>query len=539
MKKLKLISLILILLSAMGLLTACAFSFNVTYSLSGVKTEIVYTKELSSEASGTVTMHSGDLFCTENDELYKVYNLSSDQYVKETSSNNEVILLTVGNFDYIVIKEKSDGVVSSVSGFNSDGEQISSFTYYTDVQINTKFDIIEISYTKNEVSIYEYLRVKGNGIVEKTFKKGFFSISGSKWVDFDNIKWHSDHYYYALTNSGISAYDQTSGKLITEMHRPTYAIEANFGVLADGGVFMQYVKEASSDDKDYSFYQPNTYTKYTIIFAKKNIETGELAEYTFDYYITAIINDITVKDHFDGKYNTLSEMGISSTVNNIVFGYRISSKRIDFSTENLCYALLDNNYNLTDGSKNIDNQYLNLMPLSNKAFQAIDFKGQSYLVDSYGDVIGRIGNSEDFLYASNSFIVTKTSVTKYSLNDFANYSAEGYEFVKGYADCIIFSKTVDGLTTYYKLDGLSSEGMSLTQIAKQNAEGESSEIEVKDDYYVKKVTNGNNTTYSYYGANGNHIFTRDSEYTLVGAGRNRLLLSYTTSEETVYVIFDK
>ena len=159
MKKLKVISLILVLLFVAGLMTACGPSFNSTYSLSGVNGGIVYTKKADSTAKGELSEHSGDLFLTEDGEVFKIYNLEKDQTVMETSINNDVKLYTVGDNDFFVIKEKQEETVTSVKGYYANGNEIACFSYAHGVTVNVKFDLFEIQYDKNDVSFYEYFKI--------------------------------------------------------------------------------------------------------------------------------------------------------------------------------------------------------------------------------------------------------------------------------------------------------------------------------------------------------------------------------------------
>lgn len=314
----------------------------------------------------------------------------------------------------------------------------------------------------------------------------------------------TDDYYYKMNGRTVEVYDKHYVRTATYT-LPSYVSgilssdSISYQVLDDGTIVAQGLVEVDAQSDRYDILRDGEkYDLFTIRINPKNGKTQKLSV-DFVLFMLSRASEIDENDIFD------------SSVKNIGIVVKIADKKLNMAENNMRIMSLDsrlkgNELFVVNGEtvqpESIGNGYL--------VAEGVE-TGTVYLLSAKLKVIASMDAVRTY---TEKYILTKRGIYDYSMKQLVDLSDKDYEYVDTVGNYLIFSEAVTKAatetepatteTTYYLYNGS----------FKKIADSKTWDGVINDSYYVLRntpeATTGNpspDTTYSYYDATGNFLFS--------------------------------
>lgn len=417
-------------------------------------------------------------------------NVDTDVYLKTLSTGSfladEEIFIEVTKED----KTDSTNIVYTYILYSSIGKQIASKT--SKVKIPIAIKAIYPTYD-DEGYIYSFddkiCEIKDG---EVTFIKDSELVGISTQMLHD-IQVGTKNNYYSFSAGQLFVFN-IKYDLVAYYAIPAGCSSEGFGVLSNGNVVIQYMRELPFDASEYDIFEDGTkYNLTTIIF---NISDSSTKEIEFNWFIEDVYNFATESD--------MEDVFAEGSIDNVIFMYPIVDKAVD--TNNEVFANCNSEMEVLNylGGE-IQNQAGIVYPIAKNRFVAYNKGRQSFLLNENKEVIGEITG----LYFDDEFNLFVKGSKYYDLDlKFVFDSAEikCTEIYSG-VDYSLYRETKkEGpryVATYYVLRGATMKKLDLPETASNFKYYEryfQYNYSVTDSAGVKSYT-------TYCNINGDVIFT--------------------------------
>ncbi|MBR4942630.1 MAG: hypothetical protein IKZ28_01250, partial [Clostridia bacterium] len=169
---------------------------------------------------------------------------------------------------------------------------------------------------------------------------------------------------------------------------PSTCSDAEYYILGNGNVFVQYAKELPDDATEYDVYAEGTkYDVNSLIFDVVNSTTKEM---NLNFVVSDLISKAMYPEIFE-EYVT------SSKIVNLAQIHYIVDKSINENDKKVV-SLSDDMVILGTLGKEISNQDGIAEPIGNNRFIVSDKSGRDYLINERGEMIGEVSaaNYDDY-----------------------------------------------------------------------------------------------------------------------------------------------
>ena len=444
--------------SAEDLLLFCNYSANTgenKYAVVNTQTgAIVYTHE--QEEDGADTISEIEIFGS-YEGFIRVTSATTDE--NDNTTYNVKLLTSLGN--EIISKEGSDITASYSTG-----------------------DLFVI-----DEKVYE---IK-DGMATFKYELGLASSP--------NVDYSTKTNHYVVNSKSVYVYD-LDYKVIASYKAPSYATSVSIYPLANGNIFIQYLKALPFDAAEYDVYE-DAFAKYDLCSEILNIADGSITELELDFLVEELVNEVVYPELFDCYSSSASLINIASV-------YPIVDKTIDESQNKL--ANLRNDMLLLNYLGDAIEAQDSVQPIGHNRFAVHDELGRTFLVNELGEVIGEITNIDRYdsrlgLFEFDGKYYNLDLELVFDMNDFS------YDYVTGGSGYAIYSETIEGndesVVQYYLLNGITVTQLDLPKnISSLNAYSDYFRcryFEQKLDQYG--YVEEEHWYYTYYNRNGEEIYT--------------------------------
>lgn len=314
----------------------------------------------------------------------------------------------------------------------------------------------------------------------------------------------TDDYYYEMNGRTVEVYDKHYVRTATYT-LPSYVSgiissdNISYQVLDDGTIVTQGLVEVDAQSDRYDILQNGK--KYDLFTIRINPKNGKTQKLSVDFVIFMLrrASDFDENDIFD------------SSVKNIGIVVKITDKKLSMAENNMHIMSLDsrlkgNELFVVNGEtvqpEGVGNGYLVAEGVETET---------TYLLSAKLKVLANMDAVRTY---TEKYILTKRGIYDYNLQQLVDLSDKDYEYVDTVGNYLIFSEAVTKAATenepatteitYYLYNGS----------FKKIADDETWDGVINDSYYALRstpeATTGNpfpDTTYSYYDASGNLLFT--------------------------------
>ena len=504
----KTLSLLSLLLAVLMILASCGADKPLklnskVFNESRVKTAFSST-ELTSVGEGYTLVSARDSLAVfkklsddSTSEHYKAINLKTNTVIREmtvtlsaeSQDRNSLSLSSKGEF--IVVYENKTYTLFKADGVTAIGSSKTAPYFVNDLAV------IGSTVCRYDLKTFS---------VTDTFTYSEANVETPQCLEFDKFS----GYYVRDIKEGLEVYDRNFMPVGSYLF-PEYSEDANFFLLKNGNVLVQYVVSLPFDAKEYDLFMDGT--KCDLI--QKIISVKDLSEkeISLDFYVfnLAPVTDI---EHYPFK----------KSIDNIAGGCEIEDFRFDESSETT--VSLSNKGKI---GKVYADGFRYYTPIANGYLYGTTDTGLSVVLDKKLNVVGHVS---DEARLSEKYIVSENAIFDFTLTKLTDLTVDttSYTFFTFIGNNpLLTSKDENGLTDYYIYDGAfnkivdASEGQT---IAAYNAHC----------YAVKTVT-ADTTTTVYYNSQRASFATFDSavsplQYVITGNSIGDLI----TANNKVYFI---
>lgn len=482
----------------------------------------VYTKaEIASELTGmTMDGYQGDFlffrnyYATEGETKVAVLNTETGEIVltlKQEEADAKVtynVVAVSANYDSFLQVTKTDmtdeeNPVYTYTIYTPNGEEITSKTSKTGFGISVSY----LGYTMDRegklYSINNKIYELKDGVATFVMDEGIAGVPSVFTNDYYGTRYTTETNYYAFNGDNVFVYD-LEFNLVAYYSIPSECEVWCRGLLANGNVVIQYVKELPEDAIEYDFYEDGTkYLLTTIIFDIADESTKEME---FDYAIEAVV---------DASNSDVDGIFVEGKLTNVARVYPIVDQSVDYNDDT--YLNLDNDLGVINEMDKVITAQSDLpMLIANNRFRVYNKANQSFLLNEKGEVIGEITganyNYELGLFEKNGKYYDLDLKLVFDSNEIQYNYYTGTSYYTVYTD----TKLVDDeyVTTYYLLNGVNMTKLDIPKNA--------TNLNFYDKYfYYTYSVEGSDGSYKRYTAyrniNGELIhtveLTADSYYT--------------------------
>ncbi len=411
MKKVKILSLFLLVAMIFVTLTSCAGtgeagSFNKLYNSKYVPEDLSYDKAtaLSDLDNYLITEMNEEfaLFATgsEGALTYKVYSYASKSIIKTFTTDATVVysVSLCGDLPVLYVTSTTfggDEPVMAYKLYDAEGAELASTDKdpgapiaFNDMLIFNR-DIYELDkngdLVKTEDSIPEYLSI----------------------VEFDT---YNDDYVYVLGENNVNVYDRTFVP-VSSWVAPTYAEDLSLYVIDNGNIFVQYVKALDANSTEYDFFEyteAGNVEKFDLVSLVINAKNGSEKEVDLAF----IVDDITCYEDFANI--SLVADAYNDGMKNLATIYPIVNGQIDTSDSAIDIVLLNDDCSSAKSLKLTDQQLAEIPVKLNKKLFTVETTYGSAIVKANGNVVYPITNSK--VRANSQYLVGEKAI--YDLEKF-------------------------------------------------------------------------------------------------------------------------
>ncbi len=414
MKKIKVLSLVLLVVMVFLALTACgnsskvssASSFNNLYDSKFIPTDEIYDKaDAITDAENSLCSKSSEEFAVftsgaEGALKYKVYSFATGSVLKTfTSSVDEVFAVELcGDLPaFFVTKTKLATSVATYTLYDANGETLAT----SDENLGSPI-------------VFDDTIIYGRTIYELD-KKG--NLVESEEVIPENIDvfvcdyWNDKYVYEMDTADGSFSLLVADRRFnpVSSWSAPSFAKNIEAFVLVNGNVFVQYIKELDANVAEYDFFEyteEGNVQKFDLVTLVINAKNGTEKSIDADYVVSGIIsyNEIAHSTALADVYN--DGMG------NLAFITRIVDGQIDNSDASLDIVLLNNDCTSAKSLKIVDQQTASLpTKLGKNVFMVATDYGYA-IVKANGNLIHAITNSD--ISANAEYVIGEKAIYEMS-----------------------------------------------------------------------------------------------------------------------------
>ena len=312
---------------------------------------------------------------------------------------------------------------------------------------------------------------------------------------FECVDYKQGEYYYAYNDKVIAVYD-LNAIACCSFRIPSYAEHEDYYVLSNGNVFVQYVVQLADDDKDYDLIADGK--KYDLVQKILNVKDGKETDLKTSYYFSELYcrNAVSSNNWFNG---------LRKDVENIAECYPIINKRIDVNYNSVKYLSISNSGEIGGVLNETIAGEVDFQTISADRIIIYDNLGRKLLCDYSGNIIGEVSNIEDM---TDKYIVGYRKVYDMNLNVIFDYDAQGYTYYYKCNNSIFFSKEVevegDEITNVYVI---TSDSATPRLICDED------EFDVYSNLYMTTIENKEDgtVTTTIYNANGTQLFSKNAQ----------------------------
>ena len=506
--------------------------FNEAYDLYGL--EIFYNLDLE----------TGDM-------TYKVYNLFANKVVLTLDDENTDYDFETGMYEEFAILGVSATVFTAADDPEADinDDSLYETTYYAYDAMGTKLsetddeDGFDEPFWRGEMVVFDLVAYnvdEDTGAFEKEMDIPEYILIDKTDCYMD---WNDEYYYvFAYSESteyregtlmGVYVYDH-SFNYVSSWNAPAYATEKDAFVLNNGDVLIQYSNVLDEEAKEYDYYQSaNTETvKYDLVTLVMKAKNGNVKDIDMKYFVSHVEPNHWLYDEEDdnNKYN--------DSFDNIAYIHPIVNQRIDDSEAAQDVVLMSDKGKIKKSLKLVDGQKAVLpTKLADDVYMVEMLNGGYALVNIDGDILKMI-NSGARMQLMGQYLVTDKNIYDFDLEVIYDLK-ENDAGVLGVVDGVLFVQAGD-----YEDDEFSV--YSFCDGEKKTVYTYSADAEENDQFYMTKmgyVLIDSEGSHVYYNAYGKELITTDGWLTSLNVTEDAILCSMipTASEEfeATYYIFKK
>ncbi len=517
MKKIKLVILAAVLLTAVLLLASCGAKNVMDLLDREYVPEDRYpaynnTEVVSALTDMAVGSGAGDL------KLFTKYNADSERtkYVVYDIANNKVVwqaedehsesTSTVKNTSYEVhfytMMESSyftvDKIVQTVTLENSAPVKTDTSTTVTVWAWNGSeyAAIVGVTDPRSEiVTEKDLLYFEGKVYrVDKQTKAMAYAFDYPMISAFPALDYSTENYYAAHTNGILVIYDKTL-KQIATYEEPSYA-EVETSVVIGDKVFLQYLVEEDiyGDDYDIFFESDEKVSVYTVLV---DLEDGKPKKIDTNYFVTDVFVTSTSEDWEEAGFAARKQPIALIEV------AKIEDKRVDTATTAVKWATLNEKGDI----KILE--VPTLLPITDIEIIGRDLwmvqtaDERVYVINGEGETLAEIDENK-IENGTMNYILVNGKIYDYAFNELYDYQAAKLEVVRTTPKAIMFENEDDELLVF-------ANGQMTTLINKQAAEEGTrtyayTHSSPYNGYFViVDTTNASNTVYDIYNSEGKLI----------------------------------
>lgn len=462
MKKSRIIALLLVVVLAVSMLSACAL-FGGAGDLKKllddegtfeVKAAASTVTEISSIAGYNTTVDSrGDLV---------VLSRTNTGYDMSSSST-----------DYVVYNVKTGTTLKSFTNYSSSG---SSHTSVTLLETNdvSYFYTVTASYGSDETNYYtELYDATGYSLDSANKQIAPIEISGTDLVKFDdmyfeakdgalqsafqaspfkalpNIIAANDEYYYAKDGNFFAIYDKQFEKLAT-CEIPDYYEECEYAALPGGDLLIQYSYVVDFFSDKYDVIDTDEMTKYNVVTLILDVKNGKTKDIKCDYIISYAGD---VEEEFVTE-NVLNPKKFEDKI--VVTGYKIEDNRLAYE-----FCGFMNKSGKIEELPEIEGEgVLSIYAVAPDRWVVMTETRNAYLINAECDVLGMI---PDDVRTYGDYLVAEGKIYDWSLNLLMDYKAEGYnDEISSIGGNILLTKTYEHTYSYMTYSGYNTSTQTVT-----------------------------------------------------------------------------
>lgn len=382
----------------------------------------------------------------------------------------------------------------------------------------------------NDCLVYDSVHVvrfdKNTGAIKETYTRSEFDgaiPSCDEW---------NDDYYYAKTDRMIEVYDKHYVKTATYTV-PSYvegvhsSDSVTYWVMHDGTVVVQGLVEVDAQNDRYDLLQGGE--KYDLFTMRINPKNGKTQKLSVDFVIFMLTSaDRMGKDNF-----------FDSSVKNLGIVIKITDRRLNESESAMCIMSLDSRLKGNELFV-VNGEAVNAEPIGNGYLIGEGAEsGTTYLLDAK---MKMHANMDAVTTYTEKYILTSRGIYDYDLKQLEDLSGKDYQYVTKVGNALIFSETVTKAATETTPATTETNYYLYNGAFKKIADGETWVNDSYDNYYVLRSTPDATetepypeTTYSYYDASGNLLFTSvGSTATTVANGEDYCIMRVKTTDSYAY-----
>lgn len=382
----------------------------------------------------------------------------------------------------------------------------------------------------NDCLVYDFVHVvrfdENTGAIKETYTRSEFDGSIP-----DCDEW-TDDYYYNKSGRTIEVYDKhyvkTAAYTVPSYVKGVISSDSvTYWVMHDGAIIVQGLVEVDAQNDRYDLLQEGK--KYDLFTMRVNPKNGKTQKLSVDFVIFMLTGANEIDD--DNYFN--------SSVKNLAVVTKITDQRLDASESAMRIMSLDSRLKGNELFV-VNGETVSVEPIGNGYLIGEGAESDTtYLLDAKLKVLA---NMDAVTTHTEKYILTSRGIYDYDLKQLEDLSGKDYQHMTTIGNALIFSETVTKAatettsatteTTYYLYNG------AFKKIADDKTWAGSS----NGVYYVLRSTSDATeaepypkTTYSYYDAAGNLLFTSvGSTVMTVAYGEDYCIMRVETTDSYAY-----
>lgn len=382
----------------------------------------------------------------------------------------------------------------------------------------------------NDCLVYDSVHVvrfdENTGAIKETYTHSEFdgSIpSCDEWTD---------DYYYDKSGRMIEVYDKhyvrTAAYTVPSYVKGVTSTDyVTYWAMHDGTIIVQGIVEVDAQSDRYDFLLEGT--KYDLFTMRINPKNGKTQALSVDFVVIMLVRASEIGE--DNIYD--------SSVKNLGVIVKIADKRLDMSESAMQLMSLDSRLKGNELFA-VNGEAVSVEAIGNGYLIGEGAEtGTTYLLNAKMKVLANMDAVRDH---TEKYILTARGIYDYDLKQLEDLSDKDYRYMTTVGNALLFRETVTEeatettpsttKTTYYLYNGS----------FKKIADDETWEGNPNATYYVLRSTPDATeaepypeTTYSYYDATGNLLFTSvGSTASVVASGENYCIMRVRTTDSYAY-----
>lgn len=344
------------------------------------------------------------------------------------------------------------------------------------------------------------------------------------------MEWN-DEYYYVKTERSVFVYDH-SFNYVSAWVAPSYVSVHGIFVLNNGDVMIQYANELDEEAKEFDYYttQNRESVKYDLVTLIMRAKNGNVKDVDMKYIVSYVMTNQTLYDEQDDN-NMFND-----SFDNVAWVYPIVNQRVDRSAAAEDVVLMSDKGKIKKSLKLVDGQIADIPEkIADDVYVVEMLHGGYALVNLDGDVLKMINSGAD-MRLMGQYLVSETKI--YDLNLEVIYNLKENDAT--------LLEEIDGVLFVQEGDEDEYTVYSFCGGAKKTVYSYSAEAEENDEFYTTSmgyVLIDSEGTHTYYNANGKELLTTDGWLQVLNSAEDEILCAMIPSLgedwEAKYYIFTK